>query len=680
MNWKILDKYLKYERFATLIKMLQSVFVMFLVFSQSFQFLKAPIGHLKDDRCATNNDNFFTTYEKHFSLVNFLTITILQTDKYKQEVNELVEEFLKLLKSSEFANYGIRIEEKFFTGSTKNRRSRRYAKFPRSEETGGSTFHADGTEDVVKAKKLTTSSGKGYMIIVWNPDVLGDFLDTYGTVVVPKPSATYALLFAFPSYNCKVLANQMHHTLRHFWTNHNILDVIAQAPCSCASDQIYIYRPFVKVKNSWGATQNYTAKQVQNNSHLIANTLSNLNRFPLRIALFEKSPTAIKVLPKLLRANPIYKNLSWSKGFAGSDALLLGTIAEHLNFDPIVDKMPPFNFGNVFPNGTITGVIAMVINKQSDFGVNCRLMSYYPVDGFAYTVPYSSDKISIAVPKAAKVPRWHSLFACFDKLSWILILVASVLCCVFWYFIRNSSFAKTVWEMYSFLMGIPYKVVPSTGQIFFLTSSMIFNVVVLGIVQGSLFKAFTTTTFYPDVDTLEDVVESGLPIMAFSWFIVRGENSSVIKKLKERSMPITDDRFDLMAYQRNIAAIDRRLDLEIQIKTKYLASDGVPLLHIVSENLASLHTTSIVPSDSPYLIAFNKIIRRVFEGGLTSKWYNDVVDSMFIESVMKMLNHQEFKSFSLADIQTAFYVIGCGYIASTILFLCEFFSKYKYVL
>jgi hypothetical protein len=65
---------------------------------------------------------------------------------------------------------------------------------------------------------------------------------------------------------------------------------------------------------------------------------------------------------------------------------------------------------------------------------------------------------------------------------------------------------------------------------------------------------------------------------------------------------------------------------------------------------------------------------------LTSKWYNDVVDSMFIESVMKMLNHQEFKSFSLADIQTAFYVIGCGYIASTILFLCEFFSKYKYVL
>ncbi|CAH1364144.1 unnamed protein product [Tenebrio molitor] len=337
---------------------------MFLVFSQTFQLLKAPIGHSKDDRCVTNNDNFFTTYEKHFSLVNFLTITILQTDKYKQEVNELVEQFLILLKSSEFANYGIRIEEKFFTGSTKNRRSRRYAKSPRSEETGGRTFHTDGTEDVVKAKKLTTTSGKGYLIIVWNPEVLEDFLHSYGTVVVPKPRATYALLFAFPSDNCKVLTNQMHHTLRHFWTNHNILDVIAQAPCSCASDQIFIYRPFVKVKNSWGTTQNYTANQVQNNSNLIANTLSNLNRFPLRIALFEKSPTAIKVLPKLLRANPIYKNLSWSKGFAGSDALLLATIAEHLNFDPIVDKMPPFNFGNVFPNGTITGVIAMVINKQ----------------------------------------------------------------------------------------------------------------------------------------------------------------------------------------------------------------------------------------------------------------------------------------------------------------------------
>jgi hypothetical protein len=336
-----------------LTKMLQNVFVIFLALSQGCQGLRDNFGNVKEDKCKTHS---FTIYEKHFQLVNFLTITILQTDKYREEMNELVENFFKSLQTTESLDLScIKIEETFSVDAKENRKVRSYYKSPKTDETGDGVFHVNSNEDVVKIKKDTTDSGEGRLIIVSSPDILEDFLDRFGTVVVPKPRATYAFLFAFSSTDCEVLAKEMHHILRQLWTDYNILDAIALAPCSCASDQIYIYRPFVKVNNFWGASQSYNTREIENDPSLVANALRNLNRFPLRVAIFENNPSAIKVLPRLLQTNEIYANLSSSRGYAGTDGLILGTIVEYLNVDAIVDdNMGPFNYGHEYPDGTVT--------------------------------------------------------------------------------------------------------------------------------------------------------------------------------------------------------------------------------------------------------------------------------------------------------------------------------------
>jgi hypothetical protein len=649
--------------------MLNSVFVICLLLPQGFlvQFLQT-VGDLKE-KCATRSNNFLTIYKQHFLLVNFLTITVLQTDEYQKEVLHLAEDVLKVLNQLDCA---VKIEVRSFANVKPNEASRPFGKSS-TQQTGGDCCHAPTREDVMKTKKLTTASSEGFLVLAWSPKVLWDFLDEFGTAVVPKPRTTYALLFGLSSSsNCVSLKNQMHQVLRRFWSDYNILDVIAQAPCSCVSDQIHIYRPFLKIKNSWGGLRFYSTQEIVSDPHLIVNALRNLNQYPVRIAVFENTACAIKVLPKLLQTNPIYKNLSSSSGFAGSDGLLLGALVKYLNIDPVMQtNMPRYNYGHEYPNGSITGVFAMVLNKETDWGLNARIMTYYKGGGFEYTVPYISDKISVVVPKAEKVPRWWALVNCFDNWSWILIHVTISICCIFWYLIRSSSFVKAVSEMCSLLMGVPCRISPSTCEVFFLVSCAFFSLVVLGIVQGSLFKAFTTITFYPDANTLEEVVESGLPVITFAGALIKDNSSSTVGKLIEKSIPFSEDVLDLVAYQKNIVAIHRRRDVEIEAITKYLGQDGVSLLHIVDQSIASFYLSSIVPKDSPFLMVFNRVITAMFESGLTSKWFNDLVYSLFIENLDKVRGKERLNSFSLSDIQSAFYILGVGYVCSIFALLWE---------
>jgi hypothetical protein len=132
-------------------------------------------------------------------------------------------------------------------------------------------------------------------------------------MVVPESRATYSLHFVFTSSeSCQSVKYELSDILRRFWIDYNVVNVIGQTPCSCDSQQVYIYRPFVRVGSSWGITNIYTLQEITNNYRLITNLLENFNGFSLKIAVFERVPSVVQELPKLLNNHPIYKNLSRS--------------------------------------------------------------------------------------------------------------------------------------------------------------------------------------------------------------------------------------------------------------------------------------------------------------------------------------------------------------------------------
>jgi hypothetical protein len=620
-------------------------------------------------------DDYWLVYQSHFFFVNFLTVQVLQTGKHRSALNRFTQSAIKIMNSYDYI-ISIKTKENFLTENIKPRRLHyynvtvRYGVLPDSDPIE--------RKELIQIKSLTSDAAEGYVIIAWHPKVLHQFLDQDYRIVVPKSRATYALQFIFSNKHlCKTVKIEMDNLLRRLWLEYNVVNVIAQTTCSCDTSKIYIYRPFIKTDNQWGLTEYYYLHEIVTNFRVITNPLTDFNGFPLSISVYEHFPMVTRMLPKLLRFNPVYKNLAWSKGFAGVDGLTMGALAKYLNFDVV-----PFgittkeNYGYVLPNGTSTGSFHDVINRKVVFSANNRCVTNFTA-GLEYTIPFFNNEVCVAIPKALKLPNWAILLTCFDLPSRICIILSLAASLVFGYQVGSSTdFFKQSWETFSFLVGIPTKVVPLVHEIFFLVGCMIFNIVIFGTIQGFLFTSFTKTIYYKDVNTLEEVEQLGIPATSTVWSLVN-DDSDAVKRLKARRVGPTANRFDLVAYQRNLVVFDIKFLLNFLIQSKYTDDDGQPLLHIVDECAGNFVLANIVPEGSAFLNVFNNIIFKVHESGLTWKWMNDILDSVLAEVMMKRYKnqHKKNRSISLRDIQSAFYVIVLGHACSILLFLGELVSK-----
>jgi hypothetical protein len=628
-------------------------------------------------KCTINSSEFWRVCETHFLLVHFLTILVLQTEQHNFDLNYFTEDLLREMNGYEFF-VTLTIEEYFLSDLNEDQTRRNFDESI-IDETGGHNVQPVECETLEKIKKLSSDSSKGYFIIVADVATLHRFLDDDYQIVIPDARATYWLHFVFTSWeSCEDVKYELSDILRRFWMDYNAVNVIAQTPCSCDSQKVYIYRPFIKTNSSWGSTNVYTLQEINNNHRLITNHLDNLNRVPLPIAVFPNYLTAFRDLPKLLDTNPIYKNLTWSKGFVGKDGMILGTLAESLNFDMVLIGNKEKNFGMVYPNGTISGVLGDVAERRAVFAANSRFLANHLMDHIEFTKPNSADALCIVVPKAAKVPRWASIFKSFSLMTWFLISLTCIACTIFWYWMRSSeSVAKASWIMFSIFLGAPIQVVPNFGQSFFLTACMIFNIIIIGVIQGSLFTNFSTSVFHADINTLQELDESGLPIAMMHWNFPKTD-SDLIRSLENKAVRKSQDSLDFVAYQRNLSSCESKAYTEFLMNSKYIDQDGLPLLHIVNECLGTYLIINIVPKDSAFLTVFDNVITKSVESGLIIKWNNDIIDSLTIEKMINMnRNRTSLKSFSIYDVQSAFYIIILGYICSLLLFLCEVLYKNK---
>lgn len=622
-------------------------------------------------QCSLYFDNFWQVMKHHFLLVKSLTVQVLKTDKHQHDLDQYTLSLLKQLNSAKSLT-ALKIQEKYLKLQN---HSPKYSFSNNSFSNISQKFSKISYKKLYHLKRLSSDSSEGYFLIIWDVDSLHNFLNENF-----QARATYAIQFIFTSSekSCETIRHQTSHILKRFWTDYNVFNLIAQTSCWCDSEQVYIYRPFVKIDNFWGITNIYKLEDVIKNYQIITNPLINLNRFPLNIGIFPKTPTAIKILPKLLSEISIYKNLKLSKGYGGVDGLILSSLAECLNFDiTVVGEETANNYGKILLNGSATGAIGDVIARRTVYSANSRFLVPYNTNKLEFTRPCTTEKICLAVPKSSKVYKWSTIFRCFNALTWLCLMCTFPLCTIFWYYFKlKINLEKAFCTISKFLLGVSVNINPTLAQMCFLTSCMGFSIVISSIIQGFLFQSFTSTTFYPDIDTIKEFDESGLAFGSSIFTFIRNDNSNTIKNLESKTFSPPPNVFDLVAYHRNIATSDTKSFLELIIKTQYLDEDGWPLIHIVDECFETFLITAIVPKGSAFLTVFNNVITKLIESGLTRKWMDDVINSMIIENWIRLnRNKSKTRAFTLYDLQVAFYVIILGYVGSILVFISEILHK-----
>jgi hypothetical protein len=474
---------------------------------------------------------------------------------------------------------------------------------------------------------------------------------------------------------------------KHLWTRHQTAKVIVFVKSlSNSEDEGLFYDPFIEINASArGQVYKYSFTGAVDIS--FQNAIWNLYGYLLRVAMFPTVVTAIKVCINNTEGNSICT-------YKGRDGFILDELAKCMNFTPCL-MTPSDNILNSleFANGTITGPLRDIANGEVDIAMNSKDMKLSHVADIEYVTPVTHfGRMCVLVPKAPRVPIWISLFRCFSFALWATLIATYILSAILWHSLRKCpssdqlqkyvQWSTTLSDVLNIFVPTFFTKISSfnnDSQRIFVASCMFFSIVITSVFQGSLFVKLKNPVYCKDIDTLEELEKSGLPIITVfqdMYDIFDVIEMPTTRRLSERVsvFDLKDDEIKETVHRGNSSLLLSLIDIEMLFETN---PNYAHLVHLVQECPATYLQSYMVPRGSPYLKSINTLIGRMFEAGLTHKWY---YDAMYEESLPQYLLFAKIslqdlrqKAFSLSDILIAFIILIFGLSLGGVMFLIECF-------
>lgn len=161
-------------------------------------------------------------------------------------------------------------------------------------------------------------------------------------------------------------------------------------------------------------------------------------------------------------------------------------------------------------------------------------------------------------------------------------------CIMFTFRTRRTTFLETVYRSFLLNAGCPQKLPNTNPERILLTGIFLASITLVGIFNGILYNSFAHDMYYPDIDSLRDLDESGLPISLASFSLIdlfgaRDDvNSSAIMRSLRKKLRYGLNTIYNAAYYRNVSGIVREHHFPI-ISEDLIDANGGPLLHLVEE-------------------------------------------------------------------------------------------------
>jgi hypothetical protein len=474
---------------------------------------------------------------------------------------------------------------------------------------------------------------------------------------------------------------------KYLWNLHQTANVIVFVKSlNSFGDEILLYDPFVEMAgSSRGQIYKYSYIEAVD---IVENCNLNMHGYPLRVVMFPSEVTAVKICLNDAEGNS-------SCTFRGRDGLTLGELAKYMNFTAHVAPPSDNVLNSVeYANGTVTGPLRDITKREVDIAMNSRNMKISHVADVDYVTPVTHfGMMCLLAPKAPKVPMLASLFRCFSIALWVNLLLTYILSAILWHSFRKFTssdqlqkhlhWRTTMSDVLNIFLPTLFTKIASfhnNSQRIFVASCLLFNIVITTVFQGHLFDILKNPLYCKDIDSLEELDQSGLPIITtfeylYDVFDVIGTPTG--RRLSKRLsiFTFTDEELLEIIHKGNSSILMSLIGIELLFATNPKHGH---LVHLVQECPAAYFQSYMVPRGSPYLKAINTLVARIFEAGLTFKWYYDGLYENYLPRYILSANsdvHLRQKAFSLRDIFVAFIILNSGLILSGIVFLIEYYMK-----
>ncbi|XP_035779783.1 uncharacterized protein LOC118459993 [Anopheles albimanus] len=467
--------------------------------------------------------------------------------------------------------------------------------------------------------------------------------------------------------------------------------------------QVYFYNPFETIPER----QLFLYKP-QNGFSPFARSgrkLRLFNAIPIRCTIFPRNPTLLPLdsLPQSFRnLRYVQDTVRASNGSCGLDGMLLGSMAVALNFTAeTMDATDRLEYGYRLANDTFVGSLGDLLNHRTDVSFNVRFLKYYDTHDIEFLKPIYSDQLCILSPKSLEIPEWLAIFLCFHPFVWASFVTIGFVGGYLWCVLRRWALRKVrlyrirlqkgdmvpsstlTIELWLVLLGASSIHLPVRGiERLLLIAFLVANVIISGTFQGTLTTAFSTVTYYEDINTLAALDRSGLSIGTSSRSLLdifgNVTGSPLYESLKSKLHILNVSARHRAAFERDICSIERRSDVHLIINTAYMRPNGQPMLHVVKECPRMYSLAHIVRSGWSFAPMFNDAISRFIESGLTRKWSLDIENALTthkrIQQTIENPEEETLRKLTLMDMQTSFYIVVIGVVVGFAVFAIELFT------
>ncbi|XP_046738488.1 uncharacterized protein LOC124406871 [Diprion similis] len=367
-----------------------------------------------------------------------------------------------------------------------------------------------------------------------------------------------------------------------------------------------------------------------------------------------------------------------SRIVGGIEGHLIRSIAEQMNFTPIVRKPSAPEKFMTLPNGTSLGIIADVAEEKVHLGIGQIRPTLRRTMLVDFTVPYNHECIVWTVPARANYDC-HILSSVFSPAVWILATLSVLLSGVLSHVIRKLRAENShipgfdTFDVISVSLthAIPRPPASLLCKLFFLLY-LNYSRVLSTAYSASLASILSTRTPMPTIVDEKGILDAGL----------RTSGTATSRDMLTDQISPESDRVELLNRYEVITMVDealarisrgediaylRHLSTINYITAGYIRAGETPTFHpLRDECVISYNSVIVTPKGSFLTNEMNKIIMRITQSGIYEYWMN--VDHT-VDRIGK--RPYSYDSYTLAQLQSIFMLYLLCLVPAFLAFIAE---------
>lgn len=483
-----------------------------------------------------------------------------------------------------------------------------------------------------------TDESRMYLVFIKNVSSGVNILPTIRRIHFFRPRHNIILLTDLYSNISVDLVIDINVLFRHYWQK-EILNIAL----ILNSENIYTHQPYFN---------NFVVRIVGQN--IFPDKTRNLNGHRLRMSMFKAALDAIEL---------------HSGKVIGRDLDQWSTIAQELNASFVL--IPPtdgITYGLKFPNGSMTGVFADVVQNITDLAVNSRMVKLQFENLLTSTYPHDREDVSIIVPTAENIKEFVKFVMLFSTNLWILVGCLAVVFALFWwkFFVPNHPVYAFL-SSYTLSLGNPVSEPVGTipRMILLIYTSWIFFI--QGAYHGTLTSVLTVPLFAPEINTLNQLENSKIDMYAANRFkdmFLVNLGGTLTSKLvgKIKTVPDDPDIEKLVSRRGHYAIIQKEtFALHAVYQRGNYKKDGSQIYRMMLEKPMPTQVCYAARYGYPLLPKLNQFLRRFQEAGLDKHWKQITIHRLMLdEKYGEIPAPPSLRVLSFDNISIAFIALAFG--------------------